>query len=175
VRVSRWLEAGVLVAGGLALAWFAGLRFNHTPSAPYGLWRLTDGYRVRQRGVYVLVCPPDTTVFREALARGYLSRGYCPSGLSPLLKRVAGCGGDRIDITGEGVSVNGVLLANSKLLAADGRGQVLPRAAGGRLAPDAVWLYSKAYRSFDSRYFGPLPVSAIEGVAWPLLTWGGAP
>jgi conjugative transfer signal peptidase TraF len=130
---------------------------------------------VGQRGVYVLACPPAAAVFREALARGYLSRGYCPSGLSPLLKRVAGGGGDRITVSVAGVSVNGVLLANSKLLAADGRGQALPRAAGGRLAPDAVWLYSGVHRSFDSRYFGPLPVSAIEGVVRPILTWGGAP
>ena len=49
----------------------------------------------------------------------------------------------------------------------------MPLAAEGAfvLAEDEVWLHSGRHpRSFDSRVYGPLDVTAIEGVLEPLWT-----
>jgi type IV secretory pathway protease TraF len=39
--------------------------------------------------------------------------------------------------------------------------------------PGHVWLAGSGHdRSWDSRYFGPVPVAGVRGVARPILTLG---
>ncbi len=123
----------------------------------------------------VSLCPPKTAPFREAYERGYLSKGRCSSGLEPLLKPIAAIPGDQIEITPAGVLVNGVLLQNSAPLSADGQGRPMLQIPFGKFTagPEQFWLIAtRTPRSFDSRYFGPVPVTAIEGVAEAIFTFG---
>ena len=80
----------------LALLFGAGLRFNPTPSLPKGIYRIVSGAPAPKdfvRGELVSFCLEGE--FAElALERGYLEPGSCPSGLRPLLKRLAGLPGD---------------------------------------------------------------------------------
>ena len=128
-----------------------------------------------RRDDIVSFCPPDTPVFREACRRGYLGSGLCEGGYEPLLKPIAAIEGDRVTRTEEGISINGRLIANSKSLNRDGSGRPLPSPGANDVivAKGEVWVIS-SYNplSFDSRYFGPVPISKIEGLARPLFVMG---
>ena len=130
--------------------------------------------RELRRGDIVSFCPPDTPAFREAWGRGYLSAGHCEGGYEPLLKPVAAIAGDRVSGTDDGISINGRLIANSKSLNRDGLGRTLPSPGAHDVfvAKGEVWVIS-SYNplSFDSRYFGPVPISRIEGLARPLFVF----
>jgi conjugative transfer signal peptidase TraF len=128
-----------------------------------------------RRDDVVSFCPPDTPAFREARQRGYAGSGLCQGGYEPLLKPIAAIEGDRVTRTEEGIRINGRLIANSKCLDHDRSSRPLPGAEANDVivAKDEVWVIS-SYNplSFDSRYFGPVPVSTIEGLARPLLVMG---
>lgn len=151
------------------LAWIIGLRINLSGSMPRGLYRVTRSYTPKT-GDIVAVCPPyvATILGRE---RGYISAGSCPGGGEPLLKIVAAVGGDTVTIGGRGVSINGVLLSESQCLSQDEAGRSLPswQAKHYILPLKMLWLYAPSSRSWDSRYWGPVPENGVLGTAIPLI------
>jgi conjugative transfer signal peptidase TraF len=169
---TAWGIAGLLW-GLVQIADSAGIRINHTPSLAPILWRVSPHQGPLQRGDIVSFCPPDNAIIRQARARGYLGPGRCLSDTEPLLKRIKALGGDRVSLDDAGVAVNGVRVAGTSVLRTDGRGQPIAQVGPGTwlIDPDAFWAGSTAHpQSFDSRYFGPVPLSSIIGVAVPLLT-----
>ena len=163
---------GVLLCIPVALfaaVYGAGLRINWTPSYPLGLWRIVPLSRPIHVGDRIFICPPDTETFRQALARGYLRRGLCPGWLSPLIKTVAALPGQRVEI-GRTVTIDGHELPHSTLQPVDGSGRALTSAADGIVPPGMVFLHSPYRGSYDSRYFGPVPVAGVLGLAQPVLT-----
>ena len=126
-------------------------------------------------GMIVSAClPPQAAT--SALERGYLPEGTCPSGAAPVGKVIAALPGDTVDVTDSGSFVNGALLPNSAPLLHDSKGRAMPRLRGRIvLAEGTAWLYSgHSRRSFDSRYYGPVPLSGVRGQLFPLLTRGEA-
>lgn len=116
------------MAGGLVLvaagAWMTGLRFNLSSSMPVGFYVVRPGKL--SRGSIVLAClPPNLAGF--ARARGYVPRGVCPGGASPLGKLVLALSGDTVTVSAEGLSVNGTLVRDSRARARDGQGRSLGR------------------------------------------------
>jgi conjugative transfer signal peptidase TraF len=168
-----WLGIG-LFAALVFCAHAAGFRINESPSLPIGIWRVSPPDRDLRRDDIVSFCPPDTSDFHEALQRGYLGKGLCEGGYEPLLKPVAAITGDRVTRTEEGININGRSIANSKSLGHDGSGRNLPGPGTDNVivAKGEVWVIS-SYNplSFDSRYFGPIPISSIEGLARPLFVF----
>ena len=142
---------------------FAGLRYNVSPSLPRGLYIRTI------KSPLVSVCPTS-----ETRSRLYRLPGNCPDSLAPLLKHIAARQGDYVQLGREGVRVNGVLIRNSQPRTTDSHGRRLHPYPYGRYKIPAgrVWLAS-SYEplSFDSRYFGPVLTSEIEFALKPLLTW----
>jgi conjugative transfer signal peptidase TraF len=168
---TAWGIAGLLW-GVVQIAESAGIRINHTPSLAQTVWRVTPVRRPLQRGQIVSFCPPDNAIIRQARARLYLGPGICPGGTEPLLKRIEALGGDRVSLGEAGVSVNGVLLAGTSRLRSDWRGRpIAVIGLGTRLIDaDAFWAGATAHpHSFDSRYFGPVPLSHVIGVATPIF------
>lgn len=151
--------------------YLAGYRINETDSLPPGIWRIVGSQGVAQRGDIVNFCPPNTDALAVARARGYLHDGPCIGGLEPLFKPVVAVAGDRVEVTDAGIRVNGSLVANSAPIAVDGRGDPMPHIERGlyRVEPGQAWMVSSytAY-SFDSRYFGPVDLSAVAGKAIPV-------
>jgi conjugative transfer signal peptidase TraF len=171
-RLPIALALGVTLTG-LALlgACTAGLRVNVTASMPQGLWRVAPAAGPIPRGAIVSLCLPPSPLLRLALRRGYLSAGPCPGGAEPLLKPVAAIVGDIVRVTTAGIAVDGLMLPNSTGLRRDSAGRPLHPLPPGtyRVGPGAVWLVSSyAGKSFDSRYFGPVPVSAVHSTAQPV-------
>ena len=147
-----------------------GLRLNLSPSMAPGVYRVTDGPIMR--GTTVIVClPPALSAF--ARSRDFISAGSCPDGNAPIGKTVAGTVGDTIEVTPDGLRVNGRILPHTRQLIRDHKGRELPRVMKGRyvVSPDEVWLVSTySERSFDSRYFGAVPIESIVSRVRPIVT-----
>jgi conjugative transfer signal peptidase TraF len=148
------------------------LRFNVTSSMAVGIYRLVpllkNGVR---RGMLVAACAPLDAA-ELGRRRGYLASGPCASGTEPLLKVVVGAAGDEVALSGAGVVVNGCLLPNSRPLLHDAAGRRLSSLSHGHVAlpQGRFWLYADNVRSWDSRYWGPVPVANILAKVVPVLT-----
>ncbi|KSV75633.1 hypothetical protein N185_17485 [Sinorhizobium sp. GW3] len=147
-----------------------GYRVNLTPSEPLGIWRIRALDRPIALGDLVFICPPQTKAMGQARARGYLRAGLCPGGWAPLIKTIVALPGQRVDVDGV-VRIDGVSLARSKLSRKDGKGREMTPFGGGQVPFGHVFLHSGFSGSFDSRYFGPVPMSGILGTAEEVLTY----
>ncbi|MCZ7619849.1 MAG: conjugative transfer signal peptidase TraF [Myxococcota bacterium] len=167
------------IAGAVAAAVWLGpaapVRINWTGSAPLGLY-LVDRPASFTRGDLVAVCLGG---FLATIghARGYLPTGRCPSHTTPVLKEVLAVAADEIELQRSFVAVNGRVVDRSARPAMDRAGRPLQRIPFGHhvVAAGHVWLLGiRPARSWDSRYYGPVPTSDVIARARPLFTWSGA-
>lgn len=90
-----------------------------------------------------------------------------------MMKPIAAQPGDTVEFTSRGFVVNGKALPNSAPLNVDTDGRSLHHGPFGkyRVETATVWVVSSYnLRSFDSRYFGPVPTISIRERVRPLLT-----
>jgi len=175
------VRLGISLCCLAALIWLAvtltdraGLRINHTPSLPVGLWRIAPLSGPLARGAIVSFCPPATAILSVARARGILGPGRCPGGVEPILKPVVAIAGDRVSLGADSVTVNGRPIPGSRRLGADGAGRpILAIPLGDDIVGEsAFWALSTDHPgSFDSRYFGAARTAGIIGVATPWIVW----
>jgi conjugative transfer signal peptidase TraF len=128
-------------------------------AAPIGFYLRTAPQP--KRGQLVEVClPPAWAQF--AMDRGYIRHSWrCPDGAEPLGKIIAGMPGDVLEID------------PATVLRVDSRGRPMPHVLGKEhIGINQVWLYGSARKSFDSRYFGPVPIANVIANLTPLWTWG---
>jgi len=146
----RTLFAVLWLALALALVFGAGLRFNPTPSLPKGVYRIVSG--APEKNDFVSFCLEGE--FAElALERGYLEPGSCRSGLRPLLKRLAALPGDSVDPY------------SLPICAVDSHGRPMsPALAPGVVPPGMALVLADHPGSFDSRYFGFVPLESLQRV-----------
>ncbi len=138
------------------------LIWNASASAPTGLYAL-HAVDTPAVGDLVAAMPP------QRLANWMAERRYLPRGV-PLLKHVAAKAGQRVCRRRDSIRIDGRSVATA--LERDSHGRPLPVWHGCRiLGHSELFLLNPAVPdSLDSRYFGPLPVSAVLGRATPLLT-----
>jgi conjugative transfer signal peptidase TraF len=89
------------------------------------------------------------------------------------MKPIVAVAGDTIDLSAQGIEVNGASIANSSPLRFDTKDRPLPHWPFGtyRVPAGTVWVISSFNnRSFDSRYFGPISTRAIRHHLRPLIT-----
>ena len=136
--------------------------WNASASLPLGLYRIESAAGIAVTDIAV-VMPPD------ALAAFLDERGYLPRGL-PLLKRVLALGGETVCRHGKDIIAYGARYGQARMR--DTRGRPLPVWQGCRTLRDgeAFLMNWDAADSFDGRYVGPLPVTAIVGRAVPIWT-----
>lgn len=165
--------SGVTLIGSLLWLFYAqGYRIITTPSVPPGIWKVEPVHGAIQRGQFVWLCPPDKPFFRVAKQRGYIPEGNCLGGYRHLLKPVAAIANDVVSVTPQGIVINGKWLPNSQSQRFDRSGLPLPKLKPGnyRVKQGEVWLISPYHRnSLDSRYFGPINLQQIDGIAH--LVW----
>lgn len=162
--------AALTVVGRVTAA--SGLHFNVTLSMPIGIYRLAPVPKSGvQRGTFVAVCAPIDAA-RLGLRRGYLANGRCAADTEPLLKVVAAVAGDEVTISSRGVAVNECLLPHSRPLEFDSAGRPLSPWPHGRyrLRRGQLWLYAGNDRSWDSRYWGRVPLSEVLARAQPVAS-----
>jgi conjugative transfer signal peptidase TraF len=145
-----------------------GIRVNASSSLPIGLYVKTSARRAN----LVEFCPPEPFA-SFSKGRSYRPSGNCPDAAEPLMKPVVAAEGDIVEVSASGVAVNGRLLPNSNPRPVDTRDRPLRHWPFGnyRVAASTVWVVSSFnQRSFDSRYFGPIPSVCIRSRLLPLLT-----
>jgi conjugative transfer signal peptidase TraF len=173
-RMAAALVLGLIaLAGPVALGRLFRLRITLTDSAaPSGIYRLIKGVPVG-RGELVAACVP-AAIARTGLMHGYLREGDCPAGAEPVAKVIGAVAGDVVKVEPGWVAVNSVTFPNSRTAARDSAERPLDHVAWGvsRVAPGEVWLFGfNDLRSWDARYFGPVPLASVRGVLRPVLTW----
>ncbi len=155
-----------IVATSLLLSTIGGTTphyiWNASNSVPIGLYRVqaTTSLAVTE---LVAVQPPD-------LLAAFLDlNGYLPIGV-PMLKRVLALPGQTVCRNGLKIAVDGVDVGEAR--ERDGRNRPLPVWHGCRVIADGdVFVMNwHSADSLDSRYFGPLPASAVIGRAVPVWT-----
>ena len=155
-----------IAATGLLLSTIAGTTpryiWNASNSVPIGLYRVQPA---TQPAVTELVAinPPD-------LLAAFLDlNGYLPMGI-PMLKRVLALPGQTVCRNGLSIAVDGIDVGQAH--ERDARGRPLPAWHGCRVIADGdVFVMNwQSAGSLDSRYFGPLPASAVIGRAVPVWT-----
>jgi conjugative transfer signal peptidase TraF len=151
--------AGLAVAALLIKPALAPLYvLNLSPSVPVGLYRLGGGNPHRGGLAVIRLSQP----WRDLAA----SRGYLPPD-AWLIKSVAALAGDSVCRSGLKITINGRLAAVAQ--PEDKKGRVLPEWAGCKtLINGELFLMSNAEGSFDGRYFGVTPHSALIGNALPV-------
>jgi conjugative transfer signal peptidase TraF len=134
---------------------------NLSPSVPVGLYRL-EGRHPHRGGLAVIRLSQP---WRDlAASRGYLSTG------ASLIKPVAALAGDRVCRSDGRITINGRLAALAQ--PADNSGRVLPEWEGCKtLVEGELFLLSGTEGSFDGRYFGVTPRSALIANAVPVSGW----
>jgi conjugative transfer signal peptidase TraF len=136
--------------------------WNASASVPVGLYRIVPAGRINVTDLAVVRPPDELAAFLD-------ERGYLPRGL-PLIKRVLALGGTTVCRSGAKITAYGTPYGKARAL--DTRGRLLPVWQGCRTLRDgeAFFMNWDSPDSFDSRYVGPLPVSAIVGRAVPVWT-----
>jgi conjugative transfer signal peptidase TraF len=136
--------------------------WNSSASVPVGL------YRVRPMTTLIVtelvaIKPPDL------LAVFLNLNGYLPIGV-PMLKRVLALPGQKVCRDRLTIAVDGAEVGQAQ--ERDGRGRPLPTWTGCRVIAhgDIFVMNWQSTDSLDSRYFGPLPVSAVIGRVVPVWT-----
>src|SRR5229473_955539 len=161
-----------VIAAIVAVFWMFRLRIATTDSACRpGIYQMAN--RPISRGGLVLACLPPALA-RFAQARGYLARGQgCGDGIEPVGKRVGALPGDVVEVTRDYIAINGRRIENSATLARDSRGRSVAHITWGSytIQPDHVWLLgTNDAHSWDSRYFGQVPIGSVRAQLEPLVT-----
>lgn len=148
---------GLLSLGAKAPA----LVWNFTTSVPVGLYSVSQ--RHPAKGDLIAIVPEGSA--REALD----AYGALPAG-KVLLKQLRAVASDVVCRSGASITINGAEVAIARLRSYDGRALPVWRECRS-LGPDEVLVLAPHPLSFDGRYFGPIDINQIIGVATPLLTF----
>lgn len=163
------LFVALISVTGAAIWPSLGVGLNVSGSAPRGLYRAVAD--APGRGALVVACLP-AAVGAFGRARGYLGPGDCPHRVQPVLKSIGAVPGDIVALGDDTVTVNGVSLLIRPIALHDTAARPLPHIASGsyRVARGEVWLFGLSHgSSWDSRYFGAVPVTLVRSVVRPVL------
>ena len=162
VTLLATLGAAMVVVSTIAVRPAPRYIWNASESVPIGLYRLRPTGRLAVTQLVAAEAP-------EPLATLLADRRYLPRGI-PLLKRVLALPGQTVCRDQLAVTVDKIEMGAARVH--DSRGRPLPVWQGCRVIADGeVFLMNwQSADSFDGRYFGVLPTSAIIGTAEPLWT-----
>ncbi|MGE0289396.1 MAG: S26 family signal peptidase [Bradyrhizobium sp.] len=138
--------------------------WNASESVPIGLYRLQPIERLSVADLVAIRPPEPLETFLDL-------NGHLPAGV-PMLKRILALPGQTVCRTGLTIAVDGIEVGQAR--ERDARGRPLPVWQGCRplLAGKIFIMNRQSADSFDGRYFGPIPASAVIGQATPVWTEG---
>ena len=144
-------------------------RFNFSESVPRGLYlALLPNHKSDMIGFCL-----REDIAKYAMNRDYIDKGDCPDGSRRLLKRIVGHEGDFVEITDDGIFINGKFLGDhTKPLLQDSHGREMPQFRYAGEVPDGhVVVMGDTIKSFDSRYYGTIALRKDDVYVKPVLTF----
>jgi conjugative transfer signal peptidase TraF len=173
IRIALLLGAGADISA-VAFSEF-GFVFNFTHSAPFGIYRPAQEPTRPSHGnkPYAFFCPDQRWPGLKNNPNTRHNLGTCPDGYAALLKPVVAWPGDAVTTSPAGVVVNGTPVPNSAPLMRDSLGRELHPYPYGKhqVLAGQIWVVSSySAKSFDSRYFGPVPLNSVREWVRPLIT-----
>lgn len=155
----------IIVAAGaiVVIAVILGHRtlWNISASVPRGLYAVMPDEPCRRGSLVSFRPPPGAAVI-------IYSRDYLPAGAG-LIKQLVGLPGDRVCVRPAGLYVNGVRFGD--VAVTDSRGRPLvPYRFCAAVPPGQAFVATTVHLSYDSRYFGPVPLSSLTPVV-PVWTY----
>lgn len=163
------LAPAIALLGITAALKQVGIGYNNTESAPIGIWSKQKLEKI-ERGKLIAFCPPNTAVIKYLVAIRPSMKGSCEeTGSIEFIKAVGAVEGDTVTLQeNENALINGVEVPNTT---ADTKIAFPP--GEYKVNSGEVWTFSTYNEdSYDSRYFGPVPISNICGMAVPLFVDG---
>ncbi len=157
MTVRGWITLGVctLLAGSL---WAEGALIRRPAGAPRVFWNFSASMPL---GLYRVVggrvSSGDLVIFPGKSVPSYGLRVT-----KYLLKRVISCSRERVTIDGSGLSIGGKLIAK--------RVKPFGIRFDGVVPPGEALVLGENPRSFDSRYYGPVPLDEMTRVK-AIVTW----
>lgn len=162
----------------LSAAYLAGYRINVTDSLPPGIYRASaDVPAAPPVGTMVCVLPSGEHA-PAALRRG-VAAGVLPARWErvQLLKRVGAVAGQTVDYVelGDGTGILTIAGRTERVAALRHQtpaGEALPSVDYPATVEEGeVWLHSDHPKGFDSRYFGPVAIEALQCTAELIWSW----
>lgn len=161
-RLPLRLLAATALACALACLLASHLVWNRTPSLPLGLYWLARGHRASRGDLVAFAVPASVRLLVHE--RGYLQDGAL------LVKPVVALAGDRVCTDAGTLTVNGVSLG--EIRTSDVAGRPLPHVdVCNAIADRQLYVAGPDPRSFDSRVFGPIRLSDLQGTVTSLWTY----
>jgi len=150
---------------------------NVSKSAALGLWVRKPARSPLEKGSFYALCLP-VPVAKVALSKRYLiyiKKSPCPGHVPMVLKRIVALPGDRIELSPAGLRIeDSPLIPGTQIRHTDSKGRTLSHMSyGSRTIRDGeIFLLGENLDiSWDSRYYGPVPESAIRFAVTPLFVW----
>jgi signal peptidase I len=133
-----------------------------TESMPKGIYRILPPEHIHKGDIVIFEFPESVAHMK--------SRMWVPSESGLLMKPVQGVLNDQITVTTDSVYINDIYFGEVKTQ--DRQELPLPIFKGRHLIKkDFYFVASRHKNSFDSRYFGLITRSTIQGIAKPILTF----
>ena len=165
-------SAAMLLTFAICSIYDLGFRFNFTSSMAKGVYTLKASETRPLRGDLVSFCLESNNSFSAvANDREYIGPGACANGLKPLLKYLAGLPGDTVEISPDGIILNGSYLVGTTRPEFDSQGRSIPPSLlnDGVIPENMALVISQQHSgSFDSRHFGLVPLESLQKVE-PIL------
>jgi conjugative transfer signal peptidase TraF len=167
--LSIFILASVIILGCLLYA--IGIRLNLSSSLPLGVWKIDKSFSHIEKGDHVWFTPTKE-IAKFALQRDYLERNnQVENNCVPLLKIVYGLPGDTYTFHDDFIRINNVPVEKAKRRRTDSKGRPMPQISNGIVRPNHLFVLTLNTHSFDSRYYGTIPIKNVKGTAIPILTW----
>ncbi|WP_139138588.1 S26 family signal peptidase [Acidithiobacillus thiooxidans] len=193
-----------LIAGGCATAAIrqGRLTLNASPCVPVGVYQIIPIKKPLHDGEWVRFCPPLAPSVRQEVRHHWMdlsASSICADHLVPFIKHVVAVPGQTVTLSAEGMAVDGLHLSPPAGPAKGlhpAKGHLIPHTAVQFTAPTlnqhvhlihypfgtytvkpgTFWEVATGTKwAFDSRYYGPIPNSAILSGARPIWTWKETP
>ena len=149
-----------------------GYILNNTSSYPIGIYKIikTNFYK---KGTLVSFCAPENDTIEKLVRFGFApANETCKNGTPVLLKKIVAVENDYIELKDNHIYINSALQPKSKIFLVGSGGNILERQNNQTIKKGYFWAMSDYNeRSYDSRYFGQIPLKNIKGTAVPILLW----
>jgi len=152
----------------IAIVYANGYRINLTNSMLKGIYQIQHDKDI-QRDDLVSVCLP-TKIANYAHSRGYLAKGSCSNGYTPVIKQILAIPNDKVIMNTNGIQVNGKYF-NYKQEQVDHLDRPLNPKIINNNIDGYLLIGTNSKDSWDSRYFGEVSKQDIMNVLKPIWIW----